>query len=295
MWNLKQFENIPQELKNLSQWVCYRVIPKEGHWGKRIISPVTGQLARSNASETWTDFHTASEYAEKYRFDGLAIALTGGIVFVDIDEAIDGDERRQKNLNALIEKLQPTYCETSTSGKGIHFLFKGRMPDYARCKNDAANLEMYERGRFVCMTGNVVGSCTELREIPAEMVAHINKKFIGEPIPDYMPTVCPASESDSELIDRILESRQGEKFSRLYNGDISGYGSQSSADMALAKILAFWTQDPSQIDSIFRSSGLYRPKWDKCGGYYGKRTIDFAMRMTSVTRKPPRRKYTAEM
>lgn len=295
MWNLKQFENIPQELKNLSQWVCYRVIPKEGHWGKRIISPVTAKLARSNAPDTWTDFDTAIAYAKRYRFDGLAIALTGGVVFVDIDEADAGNETRQRKLSALTDELLPTYSETSTSGKGIHFLFKGKMPEKARCKNDADNIEMYERGRFVCMTGNIVGDCTELRKIPAETIARINREFIGEQLPDYVPTVCPASESDSELIDRILESRQGEKFSRLYNGDISGYGSQSSADMALAKILAFWTQDPSQIDSIFRSSGLYRPKWDKCGGYYGKRTIDFAMRMTSVIRTQPRRKQIAEM
>lgn len=260
-----------------------------------MISPVTGWLARSNAPDTWTDFDTAIAYAERYRFDGLAIALTGGVVFIDIDEADEGDEKRQKKLSALTDELLPIYCETSTSGKGIHFLFKGKMPEKARCKNDADNLEMYERGRFVCMTGNVVGDCTELREIPAETIARINREFIGESLPDYVPIVRPASESDSELIDRILESRQGEKFRRLYNGDFSGYGSQSSADMALAKMLAFWTQDPSQIDSIFRSSGLYRPKWDKYGGYYGKRTIDFALRMTRVMRTQPRRKHTAEM
>jgi len=42
-----------------------------------------------------------------------------------------------------------------------------------------------------------------------------------------------------------------------------------------------WTQDESQIDSIFRSSGLYRQKWDNHGGYYGKRTIVNKQKHTS--------------
>ena len=69
------------------------------------------------------------------------------------------------------------------------------------------------------------------------------------------------------------------KFSALYGGNISGYPSHSHADSAFAFMLAWWTQDPAQIDSIFRSSGLYRDKWDSLRGSmtYGEGLIHDAL------------------
>ena len=68
----------------------------------------------------------------------------------------------------------------------------------------------------------------------------------------------------NEIIQQIRSSRQKEKFERLFDGDIQGYASASEADLALCSILSFWTKkDLGLIDSIFRKSGLYRPKWDE--------------------------------
>jgi putative DNA primase/helicase len=54
--------------------------------------------------------------------------------------------------------------------------------------------------------------------------------------------------------------------------------------MALASILAFWTQcDPLRMDGLFRRSGLMRDKWDTSRGAstYGAQTIEKAIRGTS--------------
>ena len=63
----------------------------------------------------------------------------------------------------------------------------------------------------------------------------------------------PSNISDGELIERIRSSRYGSDFTSLYNGDMSVYGNDhSAADMALCKILAFWTGcDKDQMDRIF--------------------------------------------
>ncbi|MCX4363287.1 MAG: hypothetical protein OSJ74_07895, partial [Clostridia bacterium] len=82
----KQLENIPVELKKLRQWVCFKAVPQEGHWGKKMISPVTGDYAKSNEPTTWSDFDTALRYAQMHGQDGLSFVLTSGIVFVDMDE-----------------------------------------------------------------------------------------------------------------------------------------------------------------------------------------------------------------
>ena len=95
----------------------------------------------------------------------------------------------------------------------------------------------------------------------------------------YVPAYGIATKTDSELIDRILASKQGDKFRRLLDGDISKYPSHSNADYAFCKILAWWTNDFWQIDRIFRSSGLYREKWDsrRGNGTYGSNIIDSVM------------------
>ncbi len=73
-----------------------------------------------------------------------------------------------------------------------------------------------------------------------------------------------------------------DKIGRLWSGDYKDYPSQSEADLALCRLLAFYTNcDAGEIDRLFRESGLYRPKWDEphfAGGKtYGQATIEKAV------------------
>jgi putative DNA primase/helicase len=87
---------------------------------------------------------------------------------------------------------------------------------------------------------------------------------------------------DQKLIEKALAASNGDKFQRLYNGDTSGYESQSEADLAFCNSLAFYSnRDQAQMDRIFRSSRLMREKWDKvhngAGDTYGQMTIQKAI------------------
>src|SRR5262245_2703110 len=80
---------------------------------------------------------------------------------------------------------------------------------------------------------------------------------------------------DGALIERARRARNGARFVALWAGDVSAYGSQSEADLALCNLLAFWTGgDAARVDRLFRVSGLYRSKWDATRGEqtYGQRT-----------------------
>jgi hypothetical protein len=68
---------------------------------------------------------------------------------------------------------------------------------------------------------------------------------------------------DDTIIQKALGARNGQKFAKLWAGDISGYPSHSEADLALCRELVYWTEDPQQIDRLFRRSGLMREKWDE--------------------------------
>ena len=95
----------------------------------------------------------------------------------------------------------------------------------------------------------------------------------------------------NEIIQQIRSSRQKEKFERLFDGDIQGYASASEADLALCSILSFWAKkNPGLIDSIFRQTGLFRPKWDEKhysdGRTYGQETINRATELCSEVYTP---------
>jgi len=82
-------------------------------------------------------------------------------------------------------------------------------------------------------------------------------------------------------------------------GNTVGYDSQSEADMALCCLLAFWTGgDRTQMDHLFRQSGLLREKWDEVhyadGSTYGEKTIERAIATTSEFYDPDAGDDTAD-
>jgi hypothetical protein len=75
-----------------------------------------------------------------------------------------------------------------------------------------------------------------------------------------------SDEEIEEIIGNAKSANNGEKFSKLFDGEWEecGYQSQSEADLAFCNILVYWTNsNPTGIDQIFRESGLYRDKWDR--------------------------------
>ena len=54
------FNNIPEEMRAMPNWSCYKTYTdKEGKRKKIIISPKDGKFAKSKLPETWADFDTA--------------------------------------------------------------------------------------------------------------------------------------------------------------------------------------------------------------------------------------------
>jgi hypothetical protein len=107
---------------------------------------------------------------------------------------------------------------------------------------------------------------------------------------------------DEEIIDRARVAKNAHKFSDLYdNGNTAPYGGDdSAADMALVSILGYYSDDPKQINRLFRRSALMRAKWDERRGAttYGGMTIDRALQSRtarygsgpSVIASPPLKK-----
>lgn len=262
-------ENIPDELKHVNNWVCWvgeDKIPK---------NPMTGKNAQSNNPKTWGSFPQAIKACETFGFDGLGFMFDekSGYFGVDLDHCLDNVDF----CDEFVETLQ-SYAEISKSKTGIHIICKGTLPDGARRKG---GVEMYSSGRYFICTGNIYNSAYKDIVDCTESIKVLHTK--------YLPSVVPKAEirqtetidlDDQEVIDKARNCKTGTLFNMLYSGSWQGlYPSQSEADIALCNQLAFWTgRNASQMDRIFRSSGLYRKKWDSQRGEdtYGKITISRA-------------------
>lgn len=285
------YEQIPQELKALPNWICWDAVPdeKRGKIKKVPINALTGGGAMSNNPSTWCDFDTAVRASEKHSGIGF---MFGGCPYFGVD--IDGKEeeleayQRGENGNIISEFISTlqSYTEISQSGKGIHIICRGTLPKRGRRKG---SVEMYEDGRFFVMTGN---SCSEYESIAecSDSIKPLHEKYIGgghEPVAKAVPTV--RLDTADQIIKAAAGAKNGGKFVSLYSGSTAGYTSQSEADMAFCSMLAFWTGcDAEKMDMIFRSSGLMREKWDRVqsGSTYGALTIQKAIADCDKTYSP---------
>ncbi len=275
------YEYIPSEMKSVPNWVCWKAVPDAAsHSGiKKIpVNPRTGGQAMSNNPQTWSDYDTAVRESAKY--NGIGFMFTDSDFFgVDIDDCHDAIQDytydgAENIISEFINGLQ-SYAETSQSGNGIHIICKGSLPEGGRRKG---KIEMYDKGRFFIMTGDI---CSEFAEVTdcTERIKPLHGKYIGGSkqgtIPDQLP-LTPTNLTEQEIISKAMTSQGSERFAALYSGDISGFPSQSEADMAFCGMLAFWCGgDTKLMDSIYRKSGLMRDKWDRkqSGSTYGMITL----------------------
>src|SRR5579862_6070958 len=88
-------DHIPEELKALSRWVCWRYEPRKDQktnkkkWTKPPINAKTGGKAVSTDSSTWCDFATVWARYQSGSVDGIGIVLGDGLAGVDLDDCRD--------------------------------------------------------------------------------------------------------------------------------------------------------------------------------------------------------------
>jgi hypothetical protein len=295
------YDRIPEELRERPNWVVWRLERRANRSG--VVKPTkppfnarTGRLARTNDPATWSTFAEAVAALEK-GFAGIGFCLAPPYVGVDLDGCrVNGTD--EEWATAIVDELS-SYTELSPSGRGLHVIVKGELPDGARQKDlggEHRGVGLYDsaRGRFLTMTGDRV-SGDGIAERSAELRRIHARLFPPEPEPK--PTkakASPSTSTDDDLVERALRANDGGKFSRLWAGQWEGeYASQSEADLALCMKLTFWTdRDASRIDALFRRSGLMREKWNRTD--YRETTIARAVEQTTETWQPHRaRRHSA--
>lgn len=140
--------NIPEELKNLNQWVCTKgdsKVPRRAYMDG---------AASSTDESTWSSFDMARSSVENGYNDYVGFVFNdNGIVGIDIDDGYAEDGFMSELAADIIGKCE-SYTEKSKSGRGFHILLKGDLP--FKGKNNLKGVEIYKSARYFIMTGDTL-------------------------------------------------------------------------------------------------------------------------------------------
>jgi putative DNA primase/helicase len=157
-------ENIPGQLTERPQWVCWRLETRDGKLTKVPYTPGTERKASSTDLMTWSTFDQAlaAYEAGEPPYDGIGFVFCSADPFVgiDLDKCRDPESGEVAPwAQSIITRVQEGYVEASPSGTGVHIIVEGtarggRARKKVRLEGEAVGeIEMYGQGRFFTITG----------------------------------------------------------------------------------------------------------------------------------------------
>ncbi len=170
-----QPEGIPDELKVRPQWVNWAGIWNEDK-EKFSKPPMTagGRNASSTTPHTWTTLDKSlaalgrdgmyiDNAGEKHRvtLDGIGIAGLGRTPYtgIDLDDCVNPETGEINPAALKIVEAFDSYTELSPSGTGVRiFIEAEKPPTWSANKGGETDIEVYDKGRFLTVTGQHVKS-----------------------------------------------------------------------------------------------------------------------------------------
>lgn len=286
------YDKLPKELKEHEQLCLWKYETRDDKKTK-VPYQMNGKRADKTNPACYTDFETAIKHLANY--DGVGMGIFKPFVAIDIDHCVaDGN---LSDMAMEIVEIINSYTEYSPSGKGIRIIAKIDDLDYDKSlyyiNNRKIHLEVYVYSittAFVTLTGNAIRE-VDVANRTDEVMDILNKYMRKPKVTKSVHTDIGSYLSDESVIEKAMKSKQGEKFTDLWNGEFKT--SQSEADQALCAILAFWCGgDTEQMDRLFRKSKLYRDKWERED--YRERTFQNAIAITKKFYKPLRENATTD-
>lgn len=293
-----------QSLKSEKIWLVWRKeevkTPGSDSQKNKRFTKVPYQIDGRHAStvdpSTWVTFEDATRAVadESHKFSGVGFTISKHktLLCIDLDHCLDAEGKMLRDDFLILLQAADTYAEFSPSGDGLHIILETdeHVPLVANKKvnEDGTAFECYTEGRYFTYTGKPYGDELPVRKVSKEeaeellrMVGYPWGKVEKKQLPKIDASTITLDLSDSVILDKMFESKGGNKIKKLYGGDISEYNDDhSAADSALVTHLGFWTQkDFDQTKRIWLTSPLgNREKTQNPKNYenYVDRTIDNA-------------------
>lgn len=257
----RPFQRVPEELRDLTQWVNWRIDDDER---KVPINPHSLRNAGVNWPNTWSDFEQAKGVAVDREL-GLGFVLTESDPYtcIDLDNCV-GPRGRVNSRTREILDLLSGWVELSPSGLGLHIWVRNDRLISRRTKG----LEIYSSGRWMSVTGRsnpespleIPDRTVEVEELFDRFMPRVEK-------PTRIP-IQPIPLSDLDIWQQLFDSDRGDLYASLCYGDLSVCGDDHSLGVILlANQLARMTDfDAGRIKSLLYGTKLVRDKWEEKRG-----------------------------
>lgn len=167
-----QIRAIPESLRRRPQWLVWRFEGQAGGKKPRKVPYYAAGGRRQGVQGSDADraslvpFDAACVSADLQGMEGLGFAfLPGdGLIGIDLDAVIDADSGEISERASRIVEACGSYTELSPSGRGLHIIVAGEIPD--SFKSNDIGVEVFCGRQFFTFTGRVwPGSATDVRPI----------------------------------------------------------------------------------------------------------------------------------
>ena len=268
-----RYSLVPQALKDLDQWVVWRLVNRSGKPSKPLYNVHTGRYAKTIDPLTWCSYQEAVTDLESGKYDGIGFVFTASdkLAGIDIDDCRNPETGEITAYAQGIIDNHPTYWEVSPSGTGVKGFLKTSVPVKSkRAKTNGVEVEIYCSDRYFTVTGNrlpntptLVKDCTNaFKQLHQTLSQETNKAVHSQGWIERERDPL----TDDEILERLFsEKERGAEWEALYEtGDWSKVKSDSEADAALLYKLAYYAgpDGHTQIERLARGSTLARMKWD---------------------------------
>lgn len=283
-------------LEKRKQWIIWTRTPKQnGKVDKIPIDPLSEGGINAHSPSNWMDFDTASMFAKRRPASlgvGFVFTRDDPYSFIDVDNCVLPDGHWAEHARWLCEAFAGAAIGVSQSGRGLHIICTGQVPEYRSIQHKDPDIDLYTDGRFMAVSphgyhGDCERDCTpgisELVRVwlPPRDGSEGGENWTTEPVPEYTGPV-----DNTELIALMMRERKGlaalggratfeqlwtgsEELGRWYPDDHQGRPyNASQVDIALAEKLAFYTgKNCERIRELMQESRLRRDKWTSRPGY----------------------------
>ena len=258
------FNTIPNKLKEIPQWVVWNSRKREKKDGGYYLSkePVSINNDFGFKWDNTNNLYTFQEVQMAYNngnFNGIGFVLfpKDKLVCIDIDDL--------ENVNDLPPELHNltlhSYVEKSPSGNGLHLWIEGEKPGWVGTKQNG--IEFFGgQTKFITVTGDKFNDAAIMSN--QKLIDMIAERYFDKPQnKNVQPIGNHNTLNDSELLAKMFASKKGLVIKNLWDGNIESHNNDdSSADMALANHLAYWTNgDFTRIHNLMWQSASAGDKW----------------------------------
>lgn len=157
-------DTVPKAMQERQQWVLWKIVNRENGPTKVPFS-IDGKPASSTDPATWNSYFAVKAVLEFGSWDGIGFVFSEDDPFtgIDLDGCVNGTVAPW--AMEIIQSLD-SYTEMSPSRTGVHIVVegkfalpKGRNKKLGEADGKNPGIEIYDKGRFFCVTGKRGKTC----------------------------------------------------------------------------------------------------------------------------------------